>query len=285
MSSMKSFCSKRFVSFSSKFGSRSSTKEQYDFGFSKVESSEEKQEMVNEVFKNVANKYDVMNDVMSVGMHRIWKNYLVSSVIRPQTSSRILDMAGGTGDIAIGLSEYMRKRQRGDEELGEIVVGDINENMLDEGRKKVEKKAINNIQFQLVNGEFLENFEDNQFDFYSICFGIRNCSNISNVLSEAFRVLKPGGAFFCMEFTPEVSASILTPVVQKLYDIYSFQLIPVFGQLIASDYDSYQYLVESIRQFPNTANFSKMISDAGFQNVSVRKLVPFGVVNIHCGMK
>ncbi|MEI6730748.1 MAG: bifunctional demethylmenaquinone methyltransferase/2-methoxy-6-polyprenyl-1,4-benzoquinol methylase UbiE [Pseudomonadota bacterium] len=238
------------------------------FGFKTV-AEEEKASLVRGVFNNVASRYDVMNDAMSLGLHRVWKHEFVSGIdIRP--TSKCLDVAGGTGDIAFRL-------------LGKgaanVTVCDINQAMLEEGRKRADdKNIIKNIEWTCGNAESLP-FPDNSFDFYTIAFGIRNVTRIDKALQEAYRTLNYGGRFLCLEFS-----HVTSDLFSKIYNSYSFNIIPKLGQMIAGDRDSYQYLVESIRQFPTQDKFSDMISDAGFSRVSYKNLSG-GIVAIHSGYK
>lgn len=238
--------------------------EKTHFGFKTVD-KKQKSGLVQNIFTTVAPKYDVMNDVMSFGMQRLWKKELIKEV-RPYEGEVLLDVAGGTGDIA---NLYL---QAGG---GKATVCDLNKEMLAEGQKKF---AGQNIEWRHADAENLP-FENNQFDYYTISFGIRNVTNIDKALKEAYRVLKPGGKFACLELS-QVDA----PLLKKFYDFYSFKVIPKVGQIIAGEAEPYQYLVESIRKFPKPANFENMIEQAGFAMVSYRPLT-FGVVCIHMGYK
>ena len=239
------------------------------FGFKTIK-KEEKETKVKEVFESVARSYDVMNDAMSAGVHRLWKNSLIDS-LRPKDHMRHLDVAGGTGDIAfraLGVAPGMQ-----------VTVCDINAEMLKVGKARASEKVPGSaIDFVCGNAEHLP-MENNSFDSYTIAFGIRNVTNIDKALSEAFRVLKPGGRFLCLEFSPAV-----TPFLKPLYDAYSFKVIPVLGDLLAKDRDSYQYLVESIRQFPGPDHFADMIKTAGFEKVSWRGMSN-GIVALHSGWR
>eukprot|EP00111_Clytia_hemisphaerica_P024256 TCONS_00071489-protein len=253
--------------------------EQYThFGYEQVK-EEEKVDKVYGVFENVADSYDLMNDFMSAGTHRLWKNHFVSS-LQLKPGMKILDMAGGTGDIAFKMLDNFAHTSKCNTELGtEIIVSDINKNMLDVGKRRATKLGIQDkFQWVQANAEDLP-FEDESIDLYTIAFGIRNTTHIDKVLDEAYRVLKFGGRFACLEFS-----HVENPVLKTLYDSYSFQVIPVLGQVIAQDWNSYQYLVESIRQFPSQEHFSDMIYNAGFTNVMYENLT-FGVVAIHDGFK
>jgi demethylmenaquinone methyltransferase/2-methoxy-6-polyprenyl-1,4-benzoquinol methylase len=238
------------------------------FGFKTVD-EKEKASLVGEVFTSVASRYDIMNDAMSLGMHRLWKDSFVGQVdVRP--NMKCLDVAGGTGDIAFRL---LKKN------VSHVTVCDINQAMLDEGQARTDNKNIlHNIDWLCGDAESLQ-LPDNTFQLYTIAFGIRNVTHINKALKEAHRVLAPGGKFMCLEFS-QVSQALLA----KIYDMYSFKLIPKLGKWIAGDSESYQYLVESIRQFPNQEKFSRMIEDAGFKQVRYKNFTG-GVVAIHSGYK
>ncbi|MEM7472410.1 MAG: bifunctional demethylmenaquinone methyltransferase/2-methoxy-6-polyprenyl-1,4-benzoquinol methylase UbiE [Pseudomonadota bacterium] len=226
--------------------------------------------MVHGVFTNVASKYDIMNDVMSVGIHRLWKDAMMDW-LAPRSGQRLLDVAGGTGDIAF---RFLRRAGH-----AEAVVLDMTENMLIEGRKRAEAEALSEQLDWIVGDAMALPFEDNSFDVYTISFGIRNVTRIEDALSEAFRVLRPGGRLMVLEFS-----QLPNPAMQKAYELYSFNVIPAMGKAIAGDRDSYQYLVESIRKFPDQERFAEMISAAGFENVSFRNM-SFGIAALHCGWK
>lgn len=254
-----------------------------DFGFQKVR-EDEKQEKVNEVFSNVADTYDVMNDAMSLGIHRVWKNYFVQQ-LSPSSGCNIIDVAGGTGDIAFRIQDYMLSdkllpySELETRNESHVTICDINQNMLDVGKRRAEEDGrISGLTWVQGNAEELP-FKDDQFDAYTIAFGIRNCTHIDKVLSEANRIIKPGGRFLCLEFS-----SVSNALLQKLYDQYSFQVIPVMGKLIANDWNSYQYLVESIRKFPDQESFAQMLKDAGFKCVTYENLSS-GIAAIHSGLK
>jgi demethylmenaquinone methyltransferase/2-methoxy-6-polyprenyl-1,4-benzoquinol methylase len=248
---------------------------QTHFGFKQVDENQ-KSSLVKEVFSSVASKYDIMNDFMSAGMHRLWKDKMVREIkFLPNQNYKTIDVAGGTGDIAFRIF----KKSRENNADVKIEVADINAEMLNVGKDRaVDKNLFSSLNFNCCDGEKLP-YADEQFDYYTIAFGIRNFTNVQNGLNEAFRVLKPGGKFICLEFSQVNNLSLA-----KLYDLYSFNLIPKIGKLVANDEDSYQYLVESIRKFPNQENFKKMIEKAGFKNVSYTSL-NFGVVAIHIGWK
>ncbi len=238
------------------------------FGFKEIP-EEEKSSRVRGVFDSVASRYDLMNDLMSGGMHRLWKREMVG-MLNPQDGMQILDVAGGTGDIAF----RMRERANCD-----VTVLDINQHMLDEGyNRSLDRNMLDGLEWVCADAESLP-FGDNHFDAYTIAFGIRNVTHIDKALAEAYRVLKPGGRFLCMEFS-----KIPNDLLSKLYDAYSFALIPKIGKRVTGDEAAYQYLVESIRKFPNQRAFEAMIKEAGFGNTSYRNLT-HGVVAIHSGRK
>lgn len=240
--------------------------EQVSFGYEQV-SPEEKTERVGAVFSSVAKKYDVMNDAMSVGMHRLWKDKFVRRV-RPQPGEQILDMAGGTGDIAF------RMAAKG----AQITVSDINQDMLDVGIERAMERGLDSLVWSRQNAEELS-FPARFFDAYTIAFGIRNVTRIDQALAEAYRVLKHGGRFYCLEFS-----TTEWPGFKKVYDFYSHQLVPKIGQAIAGDAESYRYLIESIRRFPTMPEFEAMIRQAGFVNTRVEPILG-GLVAIHSGWK
>jgi len=222
-----------------------------------------KETLVKNVFDSVASRYDVMNDATSLGVHRLWKDTFVGS-LRPGRKGpvRCIDVAGGTGDIALRILDYARERYADRETSVDVV--DINGQMLKEGVKRVKKTMYHNtpqIGFHESNAQNLdkERFKDDTYDLYTIAFGIRNCTSISEVLKEAYRVLKPGGTFACLEFS-----RVTNPLLGAAYDQYSFSIIPLLGTILAGDRESYQYLVESIRKFPPQAEFADLIRDAGF---------------------
>ncbi len=248
------------------------TEKTVDFGFRKV-ASDEKSGLVREVFSSVASKYDIMNDLMSGGLHRPWKNRMVS-MLRPFNDIRLLDLAGGTGDIAFRFHE----KAQGRGVKANITVCDINEEMLREGRNRAVDRNILDIDWQVGDAENLP-FEDNSFDYCTIAFGIRNVTDIPQALNEIHRILKPGGRFVCLEFS-----HIDNDILAKVYDQYSFKVIPQIGRMITGDRDPYQYLVESIRKFPNKDDFAEMITAAGFQHVDYQ-VMTHGVVAIHSGWK
>ena len=228
---------------------------------------EEKTRAVSAVFSSVARRYDVMNDLMSGGMHRLWKDRFVAKV-RPRPGERILDMAGGTGDIAF------RMAKRG----ALVTVSDINADMLGVGMDRATAKKVEGLTWQVENAESLS-FPDSSFDAYTIAFGIRNVTDIPAALKEAHRVLKRGGRFYCLEFSTSE-----WPGFGGLYERYSATFIPRIGKIVAKDEESYRYLVESIRRFPRMDAFKAMIGDAGFKATSV-DLILGGLVAIHGGWK
>ncbi|MCE5387446.1 MAG: bifunctional demethylmenaquinone methyltransferase/2-methoxy-6-polyprenyl-1,4-benzoquinol methylase UbiE [Acidithiobacillus sp.] len=240
------------------------------FGYQEVPESE-KETLVRGVFSSVAPKYDIMNDLMSLGVHRLWKRYTVD-LARPRRGERVLDLAGGTGDLAI----LMHKRlQPG----GSIVLADINPEMLAVGEKRLaDKGLLLGVDFVEANAEELP-FADGEFDLVTLAFGIRNMTHPDRALREIYRVLKLGGRALILEFSHP-----RWPGLQKMYDLYSFQLLPKIGELIARDRESYQYLVESIRRFPDQETFRMMMEDAGFGRVDVHNLSG-GIVAIHRGFR
>ena len=236
------------------------------FGYEDV-APQEKTRRVGAVFQSVAARYDLMNDAMSGGLHRLWKDRFVRRV-KPRPEEVILDMAGGTGDIAFRLAQSGAK----------VTVADINPAMLDVGRQRAMKRGIEGLVWAEENAETLS-FPDAGFDAYTIAFGIRNVTDIPAALSEAHRVLKRGGRFFCLEFS-----TTLWPGFGAAYDAYSHHMVPRLGKLLAGDADSYRYLVESIRRFPDMERFDQMIGEAGFIQRKVEPLLG-GLVAIHSGWK
>ena len=236
------------------------------FGYEQI-APEEKTARVGDVFKSVAPSYDLMNDAMSAGMHRLWKDRFVRRV-KPRASDAILDMAGGTGDIAFRMVPSGAA----------ITVADINPAMLEVGIGRAAKRGIDGLVWTEANAETLV-FPDRFFDAYTIAFGIRNVTDIPKALREAHRVLNRGGRFFCLEFS-----TTLWPGFAEIYDAYSHKLVPQLGKLLAKDEDSYRYLIESIRRFPDMAKFEGMIADAGFVQTKVEPMLG-GLVAIHSGWK
>jgi len=239
------------------------------FGFRDVPESE-KAGMVHGVFTSVASKYDVMNDLMSMGIHRIWKDAMMDW-LAPRPGQRLLDVAGGTGDVAF--------RFLGRAPGSSAVVCDMTESMLVEGRQRAEAGAMADRLDWVVGDAMALPFADNSFDVYTISFGIRNVVRIDEALREAYRVLRPGGRLMVLEFS-----QIPNDLMQKAYDLYSFNVIPAMGQVVTGDRDSYQYLVESIRQFPDQETFAGMIRAAGFGQVKYRNLT-MGIAALHSGWK
>lgn len=243
------------------------------FGFRRV-GEDEKQGLVNEVFSKVAGRYDQMNDLMSAGLHRLWKDDLTVMLNPPrgQTDFSHLDVAGGTGDVAFRILRAGGPNVR-------VTVADISPEMVGEGRKRAEAEGLlGRCAFSVGNAEALA-FPDRSFDGYTIAFGIRNVTHIGKALQEAYRVLKPGGRFLCLEFS-----QVDVPLLDRVYDAYSFTVIPAVGKVVTGDGQPYRYLVESIRTFPKQDDFKSMIEEAGFANVSYRNLTG-GVVAIHSGWR
>lgn len=240
------------------------------FGFEKVPTSE-KANKVAGVFHAVAGKYDIMNDVMSAGVHRLWKKYTIeTSGVRP--GHHILDLAGGTGDLALQFSKKVGPK-------GQVVLSDINSSMLSEGRSRmIDAGVSNNMDFVLANAECLP-FPDNYFNIITIAFGLRNVTDKAKALKSMYRVLKPGGRLLVLEFSKPTN-----PVFRTLYDQYSFKVIPKLGKLVSGDEASYQYLVESIRMHPDQDTLKNMVRDAGFEEADYINLTN-GVVAIHRGFK
>src|SRR5690606_3266080 len=242
------------------------------YGFRNVASGE-KQGLVNEVFHSVAKRYDMMNDLMSAGMHRLWKDGMVAWLNPPRRPGwKLLDVAGGTGDIAFRVVDASRGNAH-------ATVLDINGSMLEVGRDRAAKRGLaEQTTFVEANAEELP-FEDGSFDAYTIAFGIRNVPRIDVALSEAFRVLKPGGRFLCLEFS-----EVDMPLLDRVYDAWSFNAIPQIGRAVTGDAESYRYLVESIRKFPRQGEFAAMIGRAGFERVTWRDYSG-GIAALHSGWK
>lgn len=246
------------------------TPETTHFGFRTV-AKDEKQEMVAEVFHSVAAKYDLMNDLMSFGIHRIWKRFTIDcSGVRQ--GQRVLDLAGGTGDLTAKFSRLVGEK-------GEVVLADINDSMLKMGREKLRNLGIvGNVNYVQANAEALP-FPDNYFDCITISFGLRNVTEKEKALRSMFRVLKPGGRLLVLEF----SKPTLKPL-SKAYDTYSFHILPRIGELVAHDAESYRYLAESIRMHPDQETLKGMMAEAGFENVTYHNLTG-GIVALHRGFK
>lgn len=246
------------------------------FGFRRVP-VETKQGMVDDVFHSVARRYDLMNDLMSGGLHRVWKEALVDWLAPPRSGLvggrpwSALDVAGGTGDVAMRIARRAGPR-------AEIVVCDINGSMLDVGRTRAEERGQAALRFVEANAEALP-FADSSFDAYTIAFGIRNVPRMELALAEAFRVLRRGGRFLCLEFS-----RVDMPVLDRVYDLYSFNVIPAMGRAVTGDADSYRYLVESIRTFPSQERFADRVRGAGFGRVAWRNFTG-GVAALHSGWK
>ena len=240
--------------------------DQVSFGYETAD-ADEKTRRVGEVFSGVARKYDVMNDAMSGGMHRLWKDRFVRRV-KPQPGEVILDMAGGTGDIAFRLAAAG----------AEVTVADINQEMLDVGVARAMQRGIDGLVWSRQNAEALS-YPDRMFDAYTIAFGIRNVTHIDKALAEAHRVLKYGGRFYCLEFSTNE-----WPGFKEAYDFYSHKIVPQLGKAIAGDAESYRYLIESIRRFPPMPEFEGMIRQAGFVRTKVEPIMG-GLVAIHSGWK
>ena len=239
-----------------------------DFGFRDVP-REAKASLVRDVFDSVAPKYDIMNDLMSLGIHRLWKHEFLNA-LDPRPHYRLLDLAAGTGDISFGWLK------RGG---GPVVMSDINESMLGVGQDRAAGKGyLADIEFLVADAENLP-LPAGSFDRVSMAFGLRNCTNKDNVIKEAYRLLKPGGRFFVLEFSQLQIAAL-----ERLYDAWSFKALPKLGQLIAKDADSYQYLAESIRMFPNQETLKGMFEAAGFERVTYRNLSG-GIAAIHAGWR
>lgn len=249
------------------------TANEADFGFRRVP-VEEKQRLVDDVFHSVARRYDLMNDLMSAGLHRAWKDALVNAINPPKGDRdfRLLDVAGGTGDIAFRVVEAGGVGTH-------ATILDINSGMLEVGRDRAEKRGLEHaVTFVEANAEKLP-LPDRTFDAYSIAFGIRNVPRIDTALREAYRVLRPGGHFLCLEFS-----SVDLPGLDKIYDLYSFNAIPAIGRVVTGDAESYRYLVESIRKFPKPEVFASMMRDAGFARVSYTRMTG-GIVALHSGWR
>ena len=243
------------------------------FGFRDVPLGE-KQTLVNDVFRSVASRYDLMNDLMSVGLHRVWKDIMINALNPPRadTPFALLDVAGGTGDVAFRAAKASGSGFR-------ATVCDINSDMLDVGRQRAAARHLDDrVSFVEGNAEALA-FPDRHFDGYTIAFGIRNVPRIDLALREAYRVLRPGGRFLCLEFS-----TVDVPGLDRIYDLFSFKVIPPLGRAVTGDAASYQYLVESIRKFPKPSAFAEMIRAAGFSRVTWQTLSG-GIVALHSGWR
>jgi len=257
----------------SAMSAESQARETASFGYREV-ALEAKQDLVDDVFTKVAGRYDLMNDLMSAGLHRLWKEALVTRLAPPRgrRGFSVLDLAGGTGDVAARIVARSRGAAR-------VTVLDVNAAMLEVGRARAAARGdADRIAFIEGNAETLS-FPDRSFDAATIAFGIRNVPRIDRALAEAFRVLRPGGRFLCLEFS-----AVDLPGMARLYDLYSFNVIPALGRVVTGDGAPYQYLVESIRRFPNQARFAEMLREAGFSRVGYDNLTG-GVAAIHSGVR
>ena len=241
------------------------------FGYRDV-APEEKPELIRGIFSSVASRYDLMNDLMSAGVHRLWKDEFVAW-LNPQPGSAILDVAGGTGDIAFRIAARLRAKGG----AAKITVCDVSEAMLVAGTRRPEAKAAK-ISWLCGDAENLPVEESSQ-DAYTIAFGIRNLTHLARALAGAYRVLKPGGRFLCLEFS-----RVIAPGLDDIYDLYSFAVLPRLGEIVAGDGAAYRYLAESIRRFPSQAAFAKLIAGAGFSQVKFRNLSG-GIAAMHSGWK
>jgi demethylmenaquinone methyltransferase/2-methoxy-6-polyprenyl-1,4-benzoquinol methylase len=240
------------------------------FGFKQVD-ADKKADLVADVFSSVASKYDVMNDVMSFGIHRLWKKIAMSHT-GLKKGQRALDVAGGTGDLTVYMSKQVGS-------TGEVVISDINPDMLEQGRRRlIDKGVAGNVSFVEANAEDLP-FEDNSFNCITIAFGLRNVTDKDKALRSMYRVLKPGGRLLVLEFSKPV-----LPGLNSVYDFYSFKLLPLMGKVIANDADSYQYLAESIRMHPDQATLKVMMEQAGFERCTYHNMSG-GIVAVHNGFK
>ncbi len=244
--------------------------QQTHFGYQTVDKND-KESMVAGVFHSVAQQYDIMNDLMSFGVHRLWKRFTIdASGVRP--GNKVLDLAGGTGDLTAKFSQLVGKE-------GQVILADINSSMLNVGRDKLRDRGlVQNIEYVQANAEYLP-FDDNTFNIVTIAFGLRNVTNKDNALKSIFRVLKPGGRLLVLEFSkPEQE------LLNKAYDFYSFNILPKMGEFVAKDGDSYQYLAESIRMHPDQETLKSMMENAGFEQTTYNNLTG-GIVALHKGYK
>jgi demethylmenaquinone methyltransferase/2-methoxy-6-polyprenyl-1,4-benzoquinol methylase len=249
---------------------RQETSAEVDFGFRRVP-EEEKAPLVRDVFDRVATRYDLMNDLMSAGIHRLWKAEMVAR-LRPRAGQRLIDVAGGTGDIARRVLPALRATGGA---TGGAIVCDVNASMIEVGRiRALDDGILAGIEFVCGDAERLP-FADRSFDLYTIAFGIRNVTRLERALAEARRVLRPGGRFMCLEFTPAVA-----PLLKPLYDLYSFRVLPLIGQIVAGDRDAYTYLAESIRRFPPPDVLARMIEEVGLGQARFRSLTG-GIAALH----
>lgn len=253
-----------------KTGMNESSSSQTDFGFKQVD-KQQKASLVANVFDSVAAKYDVMNDLMSMGIHRLWKRYTIDCA-NARPGNKILDIAGGTGDLTAKFSRLVGP-------TGRVTLADINHAMLEVGRDKLRDRGlINNIDYVQADAEALP-FPDNHFDIVTMAFGLRNVTEKQNALNSIYRVLKPGGRLLVLEFSKPTSEQL-----SKLYDTYSFHVLPKMGQLVAGDSESYQYLAESIRMHPDQETLKGMFEQAGFEQCDYHNLTG-GIVALHRGYK
>lgn len=249
---------------------KDSDQDTIDFGYKQVAKTD-KQNLVANVFNSVAQKYDVMNDLMSFGIHRLWKRYTIDcSGVR--SGMKVLDIAGGTGDLTAQFSRRVGP-------TGEVVLADINDAMLEVGRDKLRNRGIvGNVRYVQANAEELP-FADDSFDIITIAFGLRNVTDKQKALESMFRVLKPGGRLLVLEFSKPIQ-----PMLNQAYDFYSFNILPKMGQMVAGDAESYQYLAESIRMHPDQATLKGMMEQAGYDQVTFDNLTG-GIVALHRGFK
>ena len=240
------------------------------FGYKTID-IDKKEDMVAGVFHSVAAKYDIMNDVMSFGIHRMWKRFTIESAA-PRSGMKVLDLAGGTGDLTAKFSRIVGP-------TGQVILADINDSMLKVGRDKLRDKGIvNNVNYVQANAEALP-FPDNHFDIITIAFGLRNVTNKDAAIASMLRVLKPGGKLLILEFSKPQHE-----VMRKIYDLYSFKILPKMGKVITQDADSYEYLAESIRMHPDQETLKQMMTDAGFEQVTYTNMTD-GIVALHKGYK